>query len=106
MADSESQRPWRETFDQLRAVVKDWYEAEAQALAARYEQAGDPEHLDFSELTRRSQALLACEMIELIGEPGPEPASAEDAAQLERVAQAMRARGKEVPESIRKLLEE
>ena len=60
--------------------------------------------LDFTELTRRSQAVLACEMVELIGENAA-PASAEDRAQLERVAQAMRAQDKEVPDSIKALLD-
>ena len=101
------ERPWRESFDQLRADVKTWYQAEAEALAGRYQVDPDLDKLDFAELTRRSQALLACEMIELTSEGGPpEPASAEDTVQLERVAQAMRAHGKEVPDSIRKLLDE
>lgn len=102
-----AERPWRESFDRLRAEVKAWYQAEAEALATRYDEAGEVAQLDFAELTRRSQALLACEMIELTGE-GVEPdlATAEDRAQLGRVAQAMRAQGKEIPESIHTLLDE
>ena len=65
MAESQEERPWRESFDGLRAAVKAWYEDEARALAVRYAAAGDLEALDFAELTRRSQALLACEMITL-----------------------------------------
>ncbi len=108
-AKAAAKRPWRESFDKLRAEIRDWYQAEAEAIAGRFEKDGDLDKLDFAELTRRSQALLACEMIELIGDdsqPALEPASAEDAAQLGRVAQAMRAQGKEVPDSIRKLLDE
>lgn len=96
-------------FERLRAEVRQWYREEAARLAADFEAHGKLDRLDFAELVRRSQALLACEMIELLDDK-PDPAvlapDSPDHAQLERVARAMQAQGKEVPDSIRKLLDE
>lgn len=97
-----------EEFDRLRRQVKAWYREEAARVAAAHAAAGTPDQVDFDELVRRSQVLLACEMVELIEDdqgvrlsPG-----SPDHVQLARVAQAMRARGAEVPDSIRKALGE
>ena len=92
----------------LRAAVKAWYGEEAARVAAAFQKSGDLDKVDFDELVRRSQVLLACEMVELIGDdegvrltPG-----SPDYLQLQRVAQAMRARGAEVPDSIKQALGE
>ena len=45
--------------------MKAWYQAEAEALAARFEETGAVAQLDFTELTRRSQALLAARQSDL-----------------------------------------
>jgi hypothetical protein len=95
--------PDPEAFDRLRAEVKAWYRAEAERLAGAFAKSGEVDKLDFAELVRRSQALLACEMIELVEPPAEEAGPTMDEAdygQLERVAKAMAAQGKEVPESI------
>ena len=96
-------------FERLRTEVRQWYREEAARLAAEFETHGKLDRLDFTELVQRSQALLACEMTELLDDTPSQPAVAPDSpdyAQLERVARAMQAQGKEVPESIRKLLEQ
>lgn len=93
-------------FDQLREAVRAWYREEADRAAAAFAASGDPGAVDFEELVRRSQVLFACELTELIedeSEARLEPGSP-DYAQLERVAQAMRARGTPVPESIARAL--
>ncbi len=96
-------------FERLRAEVRQWYREEAARLAADFETHGKLDRLDFAELVRRSQAMLACEMTELLDDK-PNPAAvapdSPDYAQLERVARAMQAQGKEVPDSIRKMLEQ
>ena len=97
-----------DTFGKLREAVRAWYREEAERVAASFEAEGALDKVAFEELVRRSQVLFACELTELI-EPegeGPLPADSPDRAQLERVAQAMRAQGGEVPESIRKALGE
>lgn len=92
----------------LRAAVKAWYGEEAARVAAAFEAAGDLGKVDFHELVRRSQVLLACEMVELMrDEQGVRLApGSPDHTQLARVAQAMRARGSEVPDSIKQALGE
>jgi len=95
-------------FARLRSEVKAWYRAEAERLAADFAGGCEVGALDFAELVRRSQALLACEMIELVesqGEAAEPELEAADYAQLERVAKAMAAQGKEVPEAIAAALE-
>ncbi len=98
-----------EAIDRLRDSVRAWYREEAARLADAFEEGGDPGKLDFGELVHRAQALFACELIELTDDkPGGsrlEPGSP-DYAQFERVAQAMRARGLEVPDSMKKALGE
>ncbi len=98
-----------QSFDRLREAVKAWYREEAARLSASFEAAADLDKLDFDELVRRAQVLLACELAELTEDKGQEvrlaPGSP-DYLQLERVAQAMRAKGTEVPEGIRKALGE
>ena len=94
--------------EKLRAAVKAWYGEEASRVAAAFEETGDLGKVDFDELVRRSQVLLACEMVELMRDdegvrltPG-----SPDHTQLARVAQAMRAQGTEVPDSIKQALGE
>ena len=98
-----------DAVDRLRDSVRAWYREEIARLADAFEEDGDPGALDFGELVHRAQVLFACELIELTdGETGNvrlEPGSP-DHAQLERVTQAMRARGLEVPESMKKALGE
>lgn len=94
-------------LERLRASVKAWYREEAERTAANFEAAGDLAAVDFGELIRRAQVLFACEMAELCREeegPRIDPASP-DFAQLQRLAKAMQAAGKEVPESIKKALD-
>lgn len=97
-----------EQFTALRDSVRAWYREEADRVAAGFEASGDLNQVDFDELVRRSQVLFACELTELL-EDGREarldPGSP-DHTQLGRVAQAMRARGLEVPDSIKQALGE
>ncbi len=92
----------------LRAAVKAWYGEEAARVAAAFEANGDLGKVDFDELVRRSQVLLACEMAELIRDEQEDRLSpgSPDHLQLQRVAQAMRASGTEVPDSIKQALGE
>ena len=104
-----SRAPKEPPFERLRAGVRQWYRDEAARLAADFEAHGKLDRLDFAELVRRSQAVLACEMIELLddkADPAVVAPDSPDYAQLERVARAMQAQGKEVPDSIRKMLEQ
>ena len=98
-----------EAIDRLRDSVRAWYREEVVRLADAFEEGGDPGKLDFSELVHRAQVLFACELIELSDDkPGKarlEPGSP-DYVQLERVAQAMRARGLDVPDSMKQDLGE
>jgi hypothetical protein len=92
-------------MDKLRQRVRSWYLEEATRVAAAAEDAPDLERLDFTELNRRAQVLFACEMAALARadeedeQPRLVPGSPEY-VQLQRVAAAMQAQGKEVPESI------
>ncbi len=90
----------------LRKAVRAWYAEELRRVGVAYDGSGDLDGLDFDELIRRAQVLFACELTELVEEQqdGPLPADSPDRGQLERVAQAMRARGLEVPDSILKAL--
>ena len=95
-----------EQFTDLRDRVRAWYREEVERVAA--EASGDLDQVDFGELVRRSQVLFACELTELLergGEPRLDPGSP-DHVQLGRVAQAMRDRGLEVPDSIKQALGE
>lgn len=95
-------------LDGLREAVRDWYSEELRRVGALFEDSGDLSGLDFEELIHRAQVLFACELTELVDEQpdGPLPVESPDRGQLERVAQAMRARGLEVPDSILKALGE
>ncbi|MDH3473372.1 MAG: hypothetical protein OEM59_06745 [Rhodospirillales bacterium] len=95
-----------EDLERLRESVRAWYREEAERVAAAFAEESDLDKLDFDELQRRAQVLFACELAGLAEaeeEVRLEPGSP-DHAQLERVAQAMLARGVEVPDSIRKAL--
>ncbi len=94
-----------DAFEPLRQGVKDWYRAEAERVAESYAADPDPEKIDFSELVRRSQALFACELVALLEEPGQPDFSGADQAQLLRIAEAMRAQGKQLPDGLRQALE-
>lgn len=96
-----------DALGRLRASVKAWYWEEAERTAANFEAAGDLAAVDFGELVRRAQVLFACEMAELCRkeEAPPIDPDSPDFAQLQRLAQAMQAAGKEVPESIMKALD-
>ena len=97
-----------DAFDRLREQVKRWYREEAARLGAAFEQKPDVEALEFGELVRRSQVLFACELFELSKgeeEVRIEPGSP-DHIQLHRVAEAMRASGAAVPDSIKQALGE
>ena len=96
-----------DAFEQMRASVKAWYLEEAERTAAQFEATGDPAAVDFDELVRRAQVLFACEMGELCREESAVRVDPEspDYAQLQRTAQALRAAGKEVPDSIKKAVE-
>ena len=94
-------------LDRLRAGVKAWYWEEAERTAASFETTGDLAAVDFAELVRRAEVLFACEMAELCRQeqtPKVEP-DTPDYAQLQRIAQAMQAAGKAVPDSIKKALD-
>lgn len=93
-------------LDGLRKAVRAWYTEELQRVGTAFEDSGDLDGLDFEELIRRAQVLFACELTELVEEQqdGPLPADSPDRGQLERVAQAMRARGLQVPDSILRAL--
>lgn len=95
-------------LDGLRKAVRAWYAEELRRVGAAYDGAGDLDGLDFQELIHRAQVLFACELTELVeeGPAVPLPADSPDRGQLERVAQAMRARGLDVPDSILKALGE
>jgi hypothetical protein len=96
-----------EDLERLRESVRAWYREEAERVAEAFAEEGDLDKLDFEELQRRAQVLFACELAGLAEAEDDdvrlEPGSP-DFAQLERVAQAMAARGVEVPDSIRKAL--
>ncbi len=98
-----------EAIERLRAGVRAWYRQELAHVADGFEEGGDPGKLDFGELVRRAQVVFACELIELTKDNSVEvrlePGSP-DYAQLERVTQAMRARGLEVPDSMKQALGE
>jgi len=92
----------------LRDRVRAWYREEVERVAAAVAASEDVGQVDFDELVRRSQVLFACELTELLergGEPRLDPGSP-DHVQLGRVAQAMRDRGLEVPDSIKQALGE
>ena len=94
-------------LDALRQRVLAWYREEAERTAVQFETRGDLAAVNFDELVRRAQVLFACEMGELCREeaaPRIDPDSP-DYAQLQRTAQALRAAGKDVPDSIKKALE-
>lgn len=96
-----------DAVQRLRASVKAWYWEEAERTASSFEAAGDLAAVEFDELVRRAQVLFACEMAELCRQedaPFVDPESP-DYSQLQRVAQAMKAAGKEVPETIKKALD-
>lgn len=96
-----------DALERLRGRVKAWYWDEAERTAAAFDSAGDLAVVEFDELIRRAQVLFACEMAELCRQestPQVDPDSP-DYAQLQRLAQAMQAAGKEVPASIKKALE-
>ena len=95
-------------FTALRDRVRAWYREEAERVAAALAASDDLDQVDFGELVDRSQVLFACELTELLdggGEPRLDPGSP-DHVQLGRVAQAMRSRGLEVPDSIKQALGE
>ena len=95
-------------FTALRERVRAWYREEAEHVAAAAAAKDDLDQVDFGELVRRSRVLFACELTELLesgGEPRLDPGSP-DHVQLGRVAQAMRDRGLEVPDSIKQALGE
>ena len=97
-----------DAFDRLREQVKRWYREEAERLGAAFEEDPDVEALEFGELVRRSQVLFACEMFELSKDEREirvEPGSP-DYIQMKRVAEAMRASGSAVPDSIKRALGE
>lgn len=93
-------------LERLRADVKAWYGEEAARVGAAYAAAGSLDAIDFAELVRRSQVLLACELVELIEDDVRLTPGSQDHTQLARVAQAMRASGREVPDSIKDALGE
>jgi len=95
-----------EQFADLRERVRAWYREEAERVAAAFAASDDLDQVDFDELVRRSRVLFACELSELVergGAPRLDPGSP-DHVQLGRVAQAMRDRGLEVPDSIKEAL--
>ena len=92
----------------LRDRVRAWYREEVERVAAVSAASDELDQVDFEELVRRSQVLFACELTELLesaGEAQLDPGSP-DHTQLGRVAQAMRDRGLEVPDSIKQALGE
>jgi hypothetical protein len=99
-----------DSLDRLRERVRAWYLQEAGRIAVEAEDTPDLDRLDFGELNRRAQVLFACEMAALARvededeQPRVAPGSPEY-VQLQRVAAAMQAQGKEVPESIRQALQ-
>lgn len=97
-----------EQYSGLRDRVRAWYQEEVERVAAASAVSDDLAQVDFDELVRRSQVLFACELTELLergDEPRLDPGSP-DHVQLGRVAQAMRDRGLEVPDSIKQALGE
>ncbi len=99
-----------ETVDKLRDRVKAWYQEEALRVADLAADEEDLNKVDFEELKRRGQVLFACELAGLIEAEAKESERLQpgdpDLAQLERIAAAMRAQGKDVPEGIKKALGE